>query len=57
MHKNKIIDCITFFDNNFMFDLRYNILKDYVDMFVVCESKFNHKGIEKKKKLYMEKRI
>ena len=57
MHKNKIIDCITFFDNNFMFDLRYNILKDYVDLFVVCESKFNHKGAEKKKKFYMEKRI
>ena len=57
MHKNKIIDCITFFDNNFMFDLRYNILKDYVDLFVVCESKFNHKGLEKKKKFYMEKRI
>ena len=48
MHKDKIIDCITFFDNNFMFDLRYNILKDYVDYFVICESKFNHKGIEKK---------
>ena len=49
MHKNKTIDCITFFDNNFMFNLRYNILKNYVDYFVVCESKFNHKGIEKKK--------
>ena len=55
MHKNKIIDCITFFDNNFMFDLRYNILKDYVDMFVVCESKFNHKGIEKKKNFIWKK--
>ena len=48
MYKNKIIDCVTFFDNNFMFDLRYNILKNHVDFFVVCESKFNHKGIEKK---------
>src|SRR6056300_584810 len=47
MHSQKIIDCITFFDNNFMFELRYNILKDYVDYFVVCESKFNHKGFEK----------
>ena len=44
MHKSKIIDCITFFDNNFMFDFRYNILKDYVDFFVICESKFDHKG-------------
>ena len=40
----KIIDCITFFDNNLMFDLRYNILKDYVDYFVICESKFDHKN-------------
>jgi len=47
MYKSKIIDCITFFDNNFMFELRYNILKNYVDYFVICESKFNHKGIEK----------
>jgi len=47
MHKKKIIDCITFFDNNFMFDLRYNILKDYVDFFVICESKYDHKGYEK----------
>ena len=44
----KIIDCITFFDNNLMFDLRYNILKDYVDYFVVCESKFDHRGKPKK---------
>ena len=57
MHKNKIIDCITFFDNNFMFDLRYNILKDYVDLFVVCESKFYHKGVEKKKILYGKKNL
>ena len=44
----KIIDCITFFDNNFMFDLRYNVLKNYVDYFVVCESKFDHRGNPKK---------
>ena len=46
--KSKIFDCITFFDNNLMFDLRYNILKDYVDYFVICESKFDHKGNKKK---------
>tara|TARA_B100001540_G_scaffold58739_1_gene52881 strand:- start:509 stop:1324 length:816 start_codon:yes stop_codon:yes gene_type:complete len=49
MNKSKIIDCITFFDNNFMFEIRYNILKDYVDYFVICESQFNHKGIQKNK--------
>ena len=46
--KSKILDCITFFDNNFMFDLRYNILKDFVDYFVVCESKYDHNGNKKK---------
>ena len=45
---SKIIDCITFFDNNFIFDLRYNVIKDYVDYFVVCESIFDHQNIEKK---------
>ena len=48
MLKNKILDCITFFDNNFMFNFRYNVLKNYVDYFVICESKYNHKGTEKK---------
>ena len=46
--KNKLYDCITFFDNNFMFDLRYNILKDVVDCFVICESKYDHRNKKKK---------
>ena len=45
--KNKIIDCITFFDNTLMFDLRFNILKEVVDIFVVCESKYDHRNREK----------
>ena len=62
MHKNKIIDCITFFDNNFMFEIRYNILKYYVDYFVICESLFDHAGKSKKpnfifKDIYDEKKI
>ena len=48
MRNSKIIDCITFFDNSFMFDLRFNILKDYVDFFVICESKFDHRNNPKK---------
>jgi len=48
--KNKIFDCITFFDNNFMFDFRYNVLKDFVDYFIICESIFDHRGKPKKKK-------
>jgi len=48
MENNKKIDCITFFDNSFMFDLRFNILKDYIDFFVVCESKYDHRNNLKK---------
>ena len=43
----KIIDCVTFFQENFIFDLRYNIIKDYVDLMVVCESRYDHKGNKK----------
>ena len=50
MIKNKLIDCVTFFDNNLMFDVRYNILVNQIDYFVICESRFDHKGDEKGKK-------
>ena len=49
MNRSKIFDCITFFDNNFMFEIRYNILSQYVDYFVICESKFDHRGNKKEK--------
>lgn len=44
----KIIDCITFFNENFIFDIRFQTLKDYVDEFVICESVYDHRGKEKK---------
>ncbi len=56
MGKSKIYDCITFFDNNFMFNLRYNILKDYVDYFIVCESKYDHRGNSKNINFYLDKK-
>ena len=49
MCKNKIYDCITFFDENLLVNARFEILKDVVDFFIVCESRYDHKG--KKKKL------
>ena len=60
--KSKIFDCITFFDNNFMFNLRYNILKDFVDYFIICESIYDHRGKPKKinfikKKEYDDKKV
>ena len=44
---NKIIDCVTFFQENFIFNLRYNIVSEYVDQMVVCESKYDHRGNKK----------
>ena len=44
----KLIDCVTFFDNNYIFDFRYHVIKNHVDKFVVCESLFDHKNNPKK---------
>jgi len=44
----KIYDCTIFFDEKMMFDLRLNILNDYVDKFVVAESLYTHSGNPKK---------
>ena len=52
---SKIIDTVTFFNENFIYDLRYNVIKDYVDYLVVCESKFDHKGNPKKLRFNYEK--
>jgi beta-1,4-mannosyl-glycoprotein beta-1,4-N-acetylglucosaminyltransferase len=49
----KIFDCITYFDEPLLFDLRLNILNDYVDEFVVCEATYTHSG--KKKKINFNK--
>ena len=35
---SKIIDCVTFFNENFIFELRYQIIKEHVDFMVICES-------------------
>lgn len=45
--KPKIFDCITFFRENFITNLRFEILNDAVDYFVVCESKYDHKNNKK----------
>ena len=45
----KIFDCTTFYSEHLMMDLRFNILNDYVEKFIVCESTISHSG--KKKKL------
>jgi beta-1,4-mannosyl-glycoprotein beta-1,4-N-acetylglucosaminyltransferase len=44
----KIIDTTTYFEEELMMDLRFNILNPYVDKFIVCESTFTHSGNKKK---------
>ena len=48
MKKYKIYDCITFYDENILTNLRFEILDKFVDFFVICESKYDHKGNIKK---------
>ena len=44
----RIFDCTTFYDENFILDVRFNILDPFVDKFVICESAFSHSGKKKK---------
>ena len=46
--KSKIYDCITFFEENFITNFRFEVLNEFVDYFVVCESKYDHRGNKKK---------
>jgi len=50
----KIFDCVTFFEEHRLMKLRLHILNDFVDHFVVCESKYDHQG--KKKKINFNKK-
>ena len=40
----KIYDCFMYYDEDQLLDLRLNILNEYVDKFVITESKFTHSG-------------
>jgi len=56
MNKNRIFDCVTFFDENLITNSRFEILNNVVDYFVVCESKYDHKGKKKKNRRQQELR-
>jgi len=43
----KIYDCITFFDEDILLEVRLNILKDIVDFFIIVEAKQDHQGKSK----------
>ena len=44
----QIFDCTTYFEEDLMMDIRFNILDQYVDKFIVCEALFTHSGNKKK---------
>ena len=44
MKKKKFFDCFIFNNENLLLDLRFNILNKYVDYFVICEARQDHKG-------------
>ena len=46
----KIFDCFMFYDEDLLLDLRLNILDQYIDFFVIVESKYFHNG----KKRYLK---
>jgi len=43
----KIFDCFMYFDEDIVLDLRFNYLHQFVDQFVIVESRFTHSGKEK----------
>tara|TARA_Y100000768_G_C23873493_1_gene631612 strand:- start:85 stop:975 length:891 start_codon:yes stop_codon:yes gene_type:complete len=47
----KIFDCFMFYDEDLIADLRFNILNQYVNEFIVVESKYTHSG-EKRELLF-----
>ena len=44
----KIFDCTTFHSEHLMMDVRFNVLSEYVNKFIVCESTISHSGKPKK---------
>ena len=44
----KIYDCFMYHNEDLVLDLRLNILNQFVDFFVIVESRYNHKGEKKK---------
>ena len=48
MRKNsKIFDFFTFFNEKELLNIRFNILNKFVDYFVICEAKHDHRGEKK----------
>jgi len=51
----KIYDCFQFFNEENVLDLRFNILDEFIDFFVIVESTTDHQGKDKKLNFDIEK--
>ena len=51
----KIFDCFMFYDEELLLDIRMNILNEFVDYFVIVESKYFHNGKERELKFDINK--
>ena len=51
----KIFDCFMYFDEDIVLDVRLNHLNEYVDKFVIVESRYNHKGEKREPQFNIEK--
>ena len=50
-----ILDCVTYFDEDIILELRLNILNDHVTKFIITEGKYDHRGNERKLNFNIEK--
>ena len=44
----KIFDCTTYYNEDLILEVRFNILNKHVDKFVIAEAKYSHSGEKKK---------
>ena len=44
----KIFDCTTYYNEDLILEVRFNILNKHVDKFVIAEAKYSHSGERKK---------
>ena len=51
----KIFDCFMYFDEEIVLDVRLNTLDQFVDYFVIVESKFTHKGDKRELRFNIDK--
>ncbi len=50
-----ILDCVTYFDEDVILELRLNILNDYVDKFIITEGEYDHRGNKRKLNFNLDK--